>query len=317
MTDWYAGSLEDDMRPRMLTLARQGEAFGLATIVASDGGPRPIGSQMVITEREYWGFLSGGCIEADVALHGRQVVADGEPRRLVYGRGSPFIDMRLPCGVRLEVLIERVRADEPALACLAELTALRRPARWQSDGLHRRCGPADRLPSPDNPDCVDLLYEPVQRLLVVGSDPFALAMAEQARIMGWESILINPFGPETPPPLNINYSRLTVQSALGEARPDAWTAIAVATHDLDGDEEALVAALATEAGYVGVLGARRRLPQRLAGLRAAGVTEAALGRLKAPIGLDLGATNAREVAVAVIAEIVASRRSAPAAQPAA
>ena len=127
---------------------RQGEAFGLATIVASDGGPRPIGSQMVITEREYWGISFGRLRRS------RRRVAwptGGRGRRAPTAglrSSSPFIDMRLPCGVRLEVLIERVRADEPALACLAELTALRRPARWQSDGLHRRCGPADRLPSP-------------------------------------------------------------------------------------------------------------------------------------------------------------------------
>lgn len=307
MTDRQPGGLEDDVRPRMFALAGAGRAFALATIVAADGGPRPVGSQMVVDADQWWGFLSGGCIEADVALHGREVVADGAPCRLVYGQGSPFIDMRLPCGGRLDVLVERIAPGEPALAALAELTAARRPARWVSDGVHRRCAADDGAVDPGG---VNVPYIPGQRLLVVGSDPYAIAIAEQGRLMGWEVVLVAPHGPEAAPPIDVVYQTASAGRSLAELRPDCWTAIAVATHDVEADHEALVAALGTEAGYVGVLGARRRLPQRLAALRAAGVSEAALGRLKAPIGLPLRAANAREVAVAVIAEIVAIRHDA-------
>lgn len=110
--------IEDDMRPRMAEAVRAGRAFALATITAADGGPRPMGSQMLVTEADAHGFLSGGCIEADVALHGREVLTTGIARRLVYGRGSPFIDMRLPCGGRLEVLVERIAPDDGALLAL-------------------------------------------------------------------------------------------------------------------------------------------------------------------------------------------------------
>jgi xanthine dehydrogenase accessory factor len=288
LADPVIGSSEDDMRPRMFALAAAGRAFALATIVAANGGPRPVGSQLVIDDAHCWGFLSGGCIEADIALHARAVIAEGAPVRLVYGEGSPFIDMRLPCGGRLEVLVERVAADDPALVRLSELTDARRPARWKSDGLVRRCNSADAAIL-DHGTIAEVVYQPMQRLVVVGSDPFALAIAELGRLMNWEVLNVDPGGPNEP------------------FRPDPWTAIAVATHDMDADHRALVAALASDAGYVGVMGARRRLPQRLAALKAAGVGEAALARLRAPIGLALGATNAREVAVAVIAEIVAVR----------
>ena len=84
--------------------------------------------------------------------------------------------------------------------------------------------------------------------------------------------------------------------------------MAVATHDLETDQAALRAALPSEAGYVGLLGARARLPERLARLRASGVQENAIGRLHAPIGLDLGGAKAPwEVAVSVIGEILALR----------
>ena len=136
---WLMSGLEDDVRPRMFEVADRGEAFALATIVKADGGPRPLGAQMVVTERESWGFLSGGCIEDDVALNAREVIDDGQPRTIVYGTGSPLIDIRLPCGGSIEVIIERVSPTNAALADLRSLTTARRPAVWISDGRLRKC----------------------------------------------------------------------------------------------------------------------------------------------------------------------------------
>lgn len=81
--------------------------------------------------------------------------------------------------------------------------------------------------------------------------------------------------------------------------------MAVATHDAELDHAALVVALPSAAFYVGALGARHRLPDRLAGLRQAGLSGHAIRRLHAPIGLDIGGKAPWEVAVAVIAEITA------------
>lgn len=307
MPEWLEGGLEDDMRERMFSCRAAGTPFALATIAAAEGGPRPVGSQMVITHTDQWGFLSGGCIEADVALHGREVLDTGEPRYLVYGRGSPFIDTRLPCGGRLEVLIERLTPDDPALAELAVRTERRSPTAWESDGVTRRCG--EPIGRETRSQVARHVFFPPQRLLVVGSDPFALAIAGLAARTDWDAVLVVPFGPEEPPPISARYERRSVERVVKDAKPDAWTAIAVATHDLDLDERAIAAALKSYAGYVGVLGSKRRLPERLNRLRALGFHEAALDRLKAPIGLDLRATAPWEVAVSVIAEIIAARRS--------
>lgn len=105
------------------------------------------------------------------------------------------------------------------------------------------------------------------------------------------------FGPEEPP-LPIAYSRAPPADAVAALGPDPWTAVAVVTHDQEEDHHALVAVLGSEAGYVGVLGARRRIPERLARLTAAGVPDDRVAGLRAPIGLSIGAANAREVAVA-------------------
>jgi xanthine dehydrogenase accessory factor len=206
-----------------------------------------------------------------------------------------------------------VSADDAAVLELRRLTEARAVARWRSDGVVRRCGPTDEPAEAETEAVADLLHTPAQRLAVIGWDPFALAIAAAGAALGWTTTLIRPAGPGTPPPVETDYTRLPVDEALAAIRPDPWTALAVATHDPDLDHDALVAALGTEAGYVGVLGARRRLPERLARLRDAGVEETALERLRAPIGLDIGAANPREVAVAVAAEIVASRRAQAAA----
>ena len=110
-----------------------------------------------------------------------------------------------------------------------------------------------------------------------------------------------------PPIANVAYSRADPEAALRAIVPDMWTAIAVATHDWELDHETLVAALPSAASYVGVVGARRRVPERLARLRAAGVDEVALTRLRAPIGLDLGGKAPWEIAISVVGEIVAAR----------
>jgi xanthine dehydrogenase accessory factor len=83
--------------------------------------------------------------------------------------------------------------------------------------------------------------------------------------------------------------------------------VAVATHDAELDHAALMVALPSEVFYVGALGARRRLPERLAQLRAEGMGEDFIARLHAPIGLDIGGKAPWEVAIATLGEIIAER----------
>ena len=302
MSDWYPAGIEDDMRPRLFAAADRGEPVALVTIVAAEGGgPRGVGAQMAVTANDAGGFLSGGCIEADVILHARATLEDRQPRHIVYGRGSPFVDTRLPCGGRLDLLVERLDPDDHALAELRRAEAERRAVVYISDGQQRSIRPpAETIEG-------GRLYRPSQRLIVVGSDPFALAMAGLGLSEGWVVDLIRPKGPETPPPLDVGYHRGDTSRAFDALKPDPWTAIAIATHDPELDHEALVCALRSPAGYVGVLGARRRLPERLERLQAAGLTATELERLKAPIGLAIGARSPTEVAVSVIAEIIRTR----------
>ncbi len=307
MDAWPHHGLEDDLRPRMAHLVASGRPFALVTVFGADGGPRGVGAQMVVTDDESWGFVSGGCIEAEVAIQARMSLADGEPRHLVYGRGSPWIDTRLPCGGRLDLLAERIAPGDPAIGALVGAYEQRRTVRYQSDGMRRRCIPPDE-PGP-GPWVVEHEFTPAQRLIVFGSDPIALAIALLAGGLGWSSVIVSTDGAPVAPGPGVAHRRDAPAAALAALAPDAQTAIAVATHDADYDERAIIAALATQAGYIGVLGARRRIPDRVERLRGHGVTDAQIARLRMPIGIPLGAATPREIAVSVTAEIIAQHRA--------
>jgi xanthine dehydrogenase accessory factor len=304
------------MRPAMRAMVSAATPSALATLHTVHGsGPRPPGAQMLLSAGHAAGFLSGGCIESDVAIHAAATIADGAPRQLVYGEGGPWPDIRLLCGARIEILVERLLPGDHAITALLRAADARQPAIWITDGRTRRveaapheAGAVPACEMQASPFQLRRLYQPAPRLVVVGADPTALAIASLGAQSGFETTLVRPKGPIASPPLaGVSYSRADAGEALAEIRPDRWTAVAIATHDWEIDHDALLAALPSEAGYVGVLGARRRLPERLSRLRAAGLDEAVTERLHGPIGLDLGGKSPWEVAVSVIAQIVGER----------
>ncbi len=303
LPDWPDYGLADDQRPALRAALAAGKPAVLATIARlGDGGPRPVGTQMVFAEGRVSGFLSGGCVEGDVASHARVCLADGRPRLLVYGEGSPWPDIRLLCGARIEILIERVTPDDPAATELFRLMDARRPAVWVSDGARRVCGETVEA----WPGAFVRRHDPVWRLAVIGGDPTALAIARLGAQAGFDTTLVRPRGPAAPPPLpDVAYRRDEPAAALTAIGLDAWTAVAVCSHDLEIDHDALRTALPSAAPYVGLLGARKRLAERLSLLRRDGIGETDLAKLRAPIGLDLGGKAPWEVAVAAVGEMIA------------
>lgn len=308
LNPWPTFGFSDDARPSLMRALQKGPAILVTIVDLQGGGPRPVGTQMVFGQGEVSGFLSGGCIEADVALHAAACLDDGRPRRLVYGAESPWPDIRLLCGARLEVLVERISPDDAAAAALRVYAKTRQPALWLTDGVQRAC----TLPDHAQPwlGAFKRRFDPAPRLVVFGGDPAALAIATLAVSCGHETWLVRPNGPlDAPPIAGVNYSRAAPDKALADIGLDAWSAVAVCHHDMDLDEAALTVALPSDAPYVGLLGARARLLERLARLRKAGVAERHMAKLRAPIGLDLGGKAPFEIAVAVLGEITAVRNS--------
>jgi xanthine dehydrogenase accessory factor len=305
MNSWRMTAQIDDIRVPLAALGQAPEPYAIATLVEVDGSaPRDPGAQMLITGAEYWGFLSGGCIEADVARHGRAAMAEGRARRLRYGEGSPWIDIKLACGSGITVLVEPVGADDPALSVLMEGHAARRPALWSSDGTTRRVSPDTDAPAfVWDGTAYEKLFEPPPRLVLIGEDGAALTAAGIAMQAGMEVALVSPSGPEHPPFPGIGYHRSGPAEAFAAIGIDPWTAIAVLSHDREDDERGLAAALQSRAFYVGAIGARARLDARLAKLRGHGVSEAQIARLHAPIGLPGFGKAPGEIALSLVAQV--------------
>ncbi|MGY6550403.1 MAG: XdhC family protein [Erythrobacter sp.] len=305
MNSWRLAAQIDDIRAALAGLPPSAEPCAIATLVEVAGSaPREAGAQMLITADEYWGFLSGGCIEDDVARHGREVMASGSPRLLRYGEGSPWIDIKLACGSAITVLIEPARRDEPALSRIMTAYAERRPALWTSDGAVRTVQPVSK-PCAFAWDGMRYakIFAPRLRLVLIGADAAALASAALGRELGFDVVLITPGGPPDAPFAGIAYHRGAAADALASIGIDRWSAIAVLSHEREDNERALAYALRSEAFYTGAIGARARLDARLVKLRAHGVTEAQIARLHAPIGLQGFGKSPREIALSLVAEV--------------
>jgi xanthine dehydrogenase accessory factor len=332
---WPVFGLEADVRPALSQAMTGGRAAVLGTMHTHEGAaPLGEGAQILFDGAAAAGFLSGGCVEGDIALHAQAVLVDGAPRRLVYGRGGPP-DIQLLCGARIEVLLERIDPGDDAARRLLDLAEQRRPALWMTDGRFRACvtrgESGDGLPASLGSAlaladgqaaasgaaglAVFRRYAPRSRLVVVGGDPITLAIARLACEAGFETALVRPKGPSTPPPLpGVRYFRGEPGEAFQTLGLDPWTAVAIATHDIEIDHDALCAVLPSSAGYVGALGSRRRLPERLARLQASGLGEADIAKLHAPIGLNIGARSPWEVAVSVVAEVIQTLKAREAAR---
>ncbi|WP_037603882.1 XdhC family protein [Streptacidiphilus rugosus] len=153
-------------------------------------------------------------------------------------------------------------------------------------------------------------FAPPPRLLVFGAIDFAAAVADLGAFLGYRVTVCDArpvFATARRFPPQVEVVVDWPHRYLAATEVDRSTAICVLTHDPKFDVPVLEVALRTPATYIGVMGGRRTHEDRLRRLREAGVDEAALARLRAPIGLDLGARTPEEVAVSIAAEIVSTR----------
>ncbi len=153
-------------------------------------------------------------------------------------------------------------------------------------------------------------YGPPPRVLVYGAVDTAEALAQGVKLLGWTAIVADArakFLTKERIPSADELIGEWPQEAIARVAPDHQTAIVVLTHDDKFDEPALIAALETEAFYIGALGSRRNQERRRERLLEAGVAEEALERIQGPCGLDIGADTQEETALSILAEILAVR----------
>ncbi len=152
-------------------------------------------------------------------------------------------------------------------------------------------------------------YNPPLRLVVVGAVHIAQALVPMAARMGYGVVVADPrraFATDERFP-GVTVSTDWPDEAMDALRPDSRTAIVTLTHDPKLDDPALDRALRSQAYYIGALGSRRTHAARLERLRSLGHDDDALARIQGPVGLDIGAVTAPEIALSILAQVVAVR----------
>lgn len=309
--------------------------------------PRAAGAKMALTpNNDIAGSVSGGCVEGAVYEEGVQALTTGRARLLHFGVADETAwEVGLACGGSIDVFVQPLNQPlyEATRAALADqlpfalTTIVAGPpdilgatllmhddgqmfgslGDWQTLALDvsRAALQAGQSRRQKLNDSVEIFIEvtlPPPTLVIVGGVHIAIALTALAKTLGYRTIVVDPrtaFG---------NEARFSAERAdqLIQAWPDEalaripltrGTAIAMLTHDPKLDDPALKLALPSPAFYVGALGSPTTQSKRRARLLAEGLTEAQISRLYGPIGLDLGARSPEEIALAVMAQVVAAR----------
>lgn len=299
-------SAPEDILKFVVARAASGQGSVLVTLVGIAGAsPRAVGAQMAVAANgDYIGSLSGGCIEAAVAEEALKVLADGRARVVRFGAGSPYIDIRLPCGGGIDLLFTP-NPDPAAIAAILARLADRVPASLELDGDGQRASEACR-PTGWRDNGFVVTYTPPLRVILFGQGEELTATAQLAHAFG---ALTQSFSPSARD-VSLLRSRaidaewLEFRTAAPRLSSDRWSAIVFLFHDRDWEESLIPWALALPKFYIGALGSRHSHAERRRMLIAAGASGDAIGSLRSPVGLVPSTREPAALAASILAEIV-------------
>lgn len=301
----------NNVLPTLAAWRRDGQRAALATLVFVDGSaPRPRGSQMAIREDgAAVGNLTGGCAEAAIIAEAQDCLARGANRMVRYGKDSPYIDIRLPCGSGIDVFFDVTLADRE-LSQVLEANAAREPASLVFDLEHLRSHVEAGSRAIDSGSRWARLCEPAVRIWAVGKGPLVPLIAQLGSAAEFEVIACSSEKEtlDMARPHALQAHALTTADAFDPGPLDAWTAFVSLFHEHEWDPPIIEKALASRAFYVGALGSKRTAELRRETLAGMGIPAEAIARLHGPVGLDLGARSPPEIALAILGQIVKVRR---------
>ena len=293
----------------------QGFTLSLVTVVQTWGSsPRRPGALMVIRDDGcFQGSVSGGCIEDDLV----QRVLRGEleqrpPQIIEYGINTATSRrVGLPCGGRLHLLVEHIDVATQLATVMAAIDAQRRIARrvcldTGEISLHAAADPNDFTFDGDN---VVKVFGPAWRLLIIGAGELARRVSQLALTLDYAVTLCDS-RPEYASGWQVEgtaFSSRPPAQLVESFAPDEHTAILALAHAPALEDEAIASALTSDAFYVGALGSRKNQRARMGRLRRMGLSEAQLARLHGPVGLDIGSHTPAEIAIAILAQLIATR----------
>jgi len=304
----------------------------LATVVSTWGSaPVPVGGQLVVAPGErFEGSVSGGCVEVDVIAEAADVMTTGHAKLLEFGIADEVAwRSGLPCGGTIKVFLEALNlmdatyldailAARRSRTTLGIVTNLATGARQILEPSSVREQPLAEALSSGESRVMDLgdgqvflhILRPAVRIIAVGATHQVLA--DFAGRIGYDVIIVDPRTAFA------SQERLGSTSILTEwPEPsfkaldlDHRTAVVALTHAAHLDDEALTEALRSDCLYMGALGSKKTHAKRLERLRGQGISDEDLTRIRAPVGLSIGAKGPAEIAVSILAEIIKTSRGA-------
>ena len=291
-----------------------GQACVLVTVLAVEGSAmRNPGTHMAVcADGSFVGSLSGGCIENAVVAEACDALKAGVARIVRFGAGSPYLDIRLPCGGGLDIHFQPLADAALAKACLAASEA-RQPYTVAIDpaGVHFRHG-WHAAPFDPGQGTASFGHWPPARLVLIGHGEGPVALAQLAQTLELEVTALSPdervlarLGE-----LGIAATRLERTTDTALLTSDPWTAIVFLFHDHDWELALLQRALALPHFYLGAMGGRRAHAARLAALATAGTGAGRLATIRAPIGLFHSSRDPETLALSALAEIVRAYQAA-------
>lgn len=294
-----------DVLAAALDLDESGLEVALVVLVKTVGGAvRAPGALMVVSsEGDVAGYLSGGCIDADVIANAQLSLQSGEPTELKYGAGSPYFDLPLPCGGSIDLMI-LPRPDMEILRYAHDRLASRQTV---SIGFHK-----SRDVSVDDDDGdTDFAahYVPKLKLRIAGRGADCIALMRAAKASGFEVHFQSPKEIEVAIARRAQIDQvdhLKSANSLPCPEDDPYTGFALMFHDVEWESVLLKQALAGSAFYVGAVGSAKTHERRCEALGEMGCSKEEIDRISGPIGLVPSLRDASLLATSVLAEIIAS-----------
>lgn len=318
--------------------------IALATVVQTWGSaPRGVGSKMAFDgDMALIGSVSGGCVEGAVIEEGIAGLKDGKPRLLNFGVADDTAwEVGLTCGGKISVYVEPldvawwqtvkpyVESDQAVTTVTimnGEFAGTKvvidsdAVVQYQTSGIPdatlyelveiaKQHQTSQTVTDGETRIMVDI-YAPRPHLILVGGVHVAMPLRVFAHELGFRVSIVDPrsaFASEERFPDVSAISHDYPDKALPELGLDRNTYLAMLTHDPKIDDPALITALNANVAYIGVLSSSRTHEKRVKRLKDGGITDAQLARIHTPIGLDIGSRTPEEIALAVMAEIIAVR----------
>ncbi len=296
--DPYAESVADIIEAAARIIVANGQFVLITSLSIKGGAAREVGSLAIVEpDGRMTGYLSNGCIDRDIQHRALMALADNRKELVRYGEGSRYLDLKLPCGGTLEVLIDPGPDREMLLKAKRDFDARRQAT------LCFRESETDQLAH-------SFIYEPRVRLYLAGRGAIFRAMAQLGNATGYEVFLISPDTDDLDATQQLaNQPSVHLKSfdqTLDLSSLDHRTAFLTLFHDHDWEPHLLLKALETPVGFIGSLGSRRTHLLRSETLMGLGATQAQVSRLKGPIGLVGSLRDASLIAVSALAEIVST-----------